>query len=266
VRTESVRSAEAPLIARPTDGAGCMDAIELTCRVIRDRAARYRRLALSAVAICAASLVWAVVAAEWRALLGGLLLFPLSALFFQRDAALMAHWQGVLMDTWAHEALELGAFRETLERVPAMPANTVREMLEFLSRSCGSDHVPRLARPTRRALVLAANFRLERASDQRVATTVARLGAVALAAMAVLWGSWWPVSGTVLLPLPLAIARRIGGHRRRILKARLAELSREGCDLRSVLEVARQGQCGSANESGAHELIAAVLSLAPEAA
>jgi hypothetical protein len=222
-----------------TNAPGYPEAIGFTTFTINLRGIRYRRLVMTVVVICTASLVGAIITQSWAPLLGLFLLLPLCATFFHRDATLVGRWRNTLIQSWADGRIDLRAFRSAVENIPSLPTTTLCGMLQTIPKLEEELGASRASASTRQALALTIFLLDACASDRRAAATIARLGAVGLLTWAILDHSWWPLVGFLVLPSVFAFPFTAGRLRSRSWRRDLVALQSDGLDVRKFLHAAQ---------------------------
>ena len=225
-------------MGNPADDRASDDPLRQVVDLINRRSGRYRNLVVLVVAIGFAAPVAALALWDWRALLGWLLVPPLTGLFLFLDARAVARWRSDLLDGWIAGTLDLDALREGLTSIKLLPALTIAGMVDPLPTRARLQCFPDPKPHTREAL--AATVRaIDGVLVLRTAiATLAATATLALVAVAAITGSWWPIVG---LPLTISLSRasrRIGSRPPRHWVRQVATLRDRGLDADVFAELA----------------------------
>jgi hypothetical protein len=194
------------MAADPSDDLGAL--FQATLDTIERRGSAYRWLVVAVVAAAAASGLAALVAWDWRPLLGVAAWAPLSGLFFALDGRIVRRWQARVLAAWQGGVLPLAALRQGLSMYPRLPARTLDGMLATLPRLEGeSDALLDAAERSRHATEAARQLR--RGARRALLGYSALTLALASAAGTALAGALWPLWGLVVAAaLRMAASRR----------------------------------------------------------
>jgi len=164
-------------------------AIEETEATIQERAKLYRKLIGCVLVIIFASAISALAIRRATPLLGLIMLVPSTGAFFVLDSRLTRRWMRDVLDLWAEQKLDLGAFATAIRSHPLLPRGTVEGMLMDLPQPSKEDRMPRLSDPDRRAAIDKLQ-REARAQERRtILATAALLLAVVCLCLGVRLGS-----------------------------------------------------------------------------
>ena len=136
------------------------EALHTTLSTLEQRARSYRNVLVLASLISVLSIVLAGVLRRWAALLGLLLLVPLSGGMLYLDARRVRSWLVAILGLWRSRGLNLTAFGQTVGSIGYVPRASVTSMLAVLPRKN-------------------LTFDPERASESEKLAIAARLDAVA---------------------------------------------------------------------------------------
>jgi hypothetical protein len=189
-----------------------MNSTAHTAALLDRRTRGYRNLVVVVALIGLAAPVVALVAWDWRPLLGWLLIVPAAGGGLLLDARAVIRWRGELLDAWAAGRADLDALRDTLGSIRSLPARTITGMLDPLPtrRRLGTPADPPL--PLRRLLADTVQH-IDSTSLWGMAVGLVGLTMVAAScATAAVAGSLWPLVG---VPVGLMLgwfARRVGSR------------------------------------------------------
>jgi hypothetical protein len=179
--------------------------IERRARLHRDAVVVIGLLLVGAVA-------WALFALSWRPLIALALVPPLVALHLWRDARAVEHWRGPIVDAWADEGMEFGAYVSTVRANKAIPAQTLDGMLASLPPA-SLDESTRRAPAVRDGVRVVAEIAAARARDHALLVGLARSAAVIVAAVAIATGSLVPLAAIALALLFFLGERAVDARR-----------------------------------------------------
>jgi hypothetical protein len=207
-------------------------AIERTTETIEIRARYFRNHVITVVALCLATMVWAVAMREPAALLGMFFLIPLAGLFFFADSLSLEHWRTELLAGWVQRDLDFAALRAALDSSPTLPKQTVHGMLATLPNLEHLTLEQGISTPTR-ATVATVNGEIQRRNRAVLGVRIAASAmAVSSVVASVLASSSIPLFGLIalcLLPVATSYIRRRYVLRRDTAVAHSRDLS-EFCD------------------------------------
>jgi hypothetical protein len=197
-------------------------AISATEITIHRRAALFRYQAIGVVLLIGLTLLYSLIAGEWRALLALLFLVPMCGAFFIADGRAVDRWRHQLLSGWTAKEIDFAAFREAMRALPRLPRGTLDGMLQTLPAAGDLVYEQTIQSATRQAIAATcvASHALE--SDALLLKVLAStiIAAVTLAAV---WArNWQPLIGAlalVMLPAARAWLRR---HRRTTCEAKVA--------------------------------------------
>lgn len=188
-------------------------AITATEDAIHRRAALFRKLAISVVALVGPTLLYSAVAAEWRGLLVFLLLVPLCGAFFILDGRVVDRWRQQLLAGWTAKDIDVEAFLAAMRAHPRLPRGTLQGMLDTLPASGDLTYEQALQPSTRRAIAAACEADHGKQADALLLRVLAA-AVVALAIPAAAWlRSWWPLVGVLALALLPMVGAWLGRRR-----------------------------------------------------
>lgn len=217
-------------------GSAYSEAIDATRDTIVERARGYKRLviAVSLGSLAAASA--AIGLQDLRPLLTLVLLPSLVLNHARRDLQKVLRWRSRLLSAWESGDLDLRIFRDTIRRVPALPAGTVEGMLDCLP----DWDVHQTTRASRAALA-------------RIQSAIGTAAAAALGIRALAWGAAAMALALALLsrgllwlllcPLAAVVAAAWLRHSRRRLDKLVASAPQALADA-SDLPSFERGQAG----------------------
>jgi len=233
--------------------------LALTNQTVQARAARYRRLAVGVVVICAVIGVWTLLARQWHPLLALLILFPICVLFVEGDAALVDRWRHQVIDSWANGQIDLQAFRSAVEDTRSVPAATLRAMLDAVPSLDGKNSSGWNSLPARRALALMCRTLDACAANRRAANEIfVGLGLLCLIAWILTGQGSVFAAGALASLLAFPIAGVASARRRRDWRARLNDLRGCGLDLPHFVQVALHLSCPGIPSSHRDRLLASL--------
>jgi hypothetical protein len=180
------------------------DAADTMRLCIMARADAHRRLVISICALAGVTMVASVATGSTMPLwaLGGIPALVLN--HFRRDRQAVHHWRTCTLNAWASGSLRLDVLATMLAQVPALPADTVRGMVDCLPKWPG-DQVG----PAARQALLNAQASIGRLAewDLGARTLVALVGA-GLVGVAGASRAWPVLLCTAALPISWAGWRR----------------------------------------------------------
>ncbi len=168
----------------------------VTTRLLDRRGRGYRNLIVAVVLIGLGAPVAALVAWDWRPLLGGLLVVPAVGVGLTLDARRVAGWRREVLAAWAAGRLDLDTLRDSFTSVKPLPARTLAGLFDPLS----TRPPPDVDRQAMADAIRAADRAAVRGMILGTAGLTVLVAAVGIAAAV---GSAWPLFG---VPLGLALS------------------------------------------------------------
>jgi hypothetical protein len=186
-------------------------AITATEDTIHRRAALFRNQAIAVVVVLAFTLLYSLVATDWRPLFVLLVLVPMCGAFFIADDRTVDRWRQWLLSAWAAREIDFDAFKAALRAHPRLPRRTLDGMLDTLPVAGDLTSEQALQSSTRQAIAAACAASHRRQSDV-LRLRVLASAIVAVAALGAVWTGIWPVLiatvALVMLPVVGAWLRR----------------------------------------------------------
>lgn len=174
-----------------TDHQTTPNPFRLTTRLLDRRSRGYRNLVVAVVLIGLAAAVVALVAWDWRPLLGGLLAVPAVGVGLTLDARRVADWRREVLAAWVAGRLDLGVLRDTFTSVKPLPARTLAGLFDPLPTRPPPD-------ADRQAMADAVQS-ADRAAVRGMILGTAGLTVIVVAVgVAAAVGSAWPLAGVPL--------------------------------------------------------------------
>lgn len=164
------------------------DALAATRTLLDQRGRGYRNLVVVVVLVGLAAPVVALVAWDWRPLLGGLLAVPAVGVGLTLDARSVARWREELLSAWLGAATDLDALRDSFTAIKSLPASTLAGLFDPLP----ARPPPEVDRQAMADAVIGA----DRAAVRGMTLGTAGLTVLVIAAgTAAAVGSAWPLVG-----------------------------------------------------------------------
>ena len=186
-------------------------AITGTQDAIHRRAALFRNQAIAVVALIGLTLLYSLIAGEWRTLLAIILLIPLCGGFFIADGRTVDRWRHQLLSGWSAKAIDFEAFRQAIRALPRLPQGTLEGMLETLPTVGDLTDEQSLHSSTRQAIAAACLASHHRQADALLLRVIAS-GIVTAVVLGAVWiANWRVLTGAValvLLPFAASWLRR----------------------------------------------------------
>jgi hypothetical protein len=170
--------------------------IDLTIKVITDRACVFRNQVVTVVIVSLIAIASAFYTA-W-ALVGLLVLVPLSGFFLYLDTKHVADWRLNILTVWAQCDIDLLAFSQVMRAVPNIPEVTLNSMLNLLGKVQIWQVEPQASTQTRRTVTAVVRF----ADTLNLHQLVAKVFATAIVTVSICWS----LAGQVWQPLELLVA------------------------------------------------------------
>ena len=114
---------------QPTARPVLLDAIDTTVRTIEDRARLYRNLVVAVSVVSVLSILLTVLFRQWLALIGLVLLVPLTGGYLFLDSRLVRRWRAGIGEMTRLRSLDVFTFLKTISGFRHLPANTLKAML-----------------------------------------------------------------------------------------------------------------------------------------
>jgi hypothetical protein len=179
-------------------------AIDLTTQTIDQRAKHYRNLVVAVVLVTVGSLAWTIIAKQFQALSGLILLFPICGLFFFLDSKLLNHWRSQLFGSWIKKELDFRSFCDAVNAISILPRATLQSMLATLPVANDVVKEQGIASATRKAISALVMAIYACRSDAIAFKTVGFAIGGGAAGLAIVLGTWEPLLGNgALMFLPL---------------------------------------------------------------
>ena len=180
-------------------------AITATQDAIHRRATLFRNQAIAVVALIGLTLLYSLIAGEWRALLAIVLLVPVCGAFFIADGRTVDRWRNQLLSGWTAKEIDFEAFRQAMRALPRLPQGTLEGMLETLPTVGDLTYEQSLHSSTRQAIAAACLASHYRQADALLLRVIGS-GIVTVGVMSAVWTANWRVlTGAVaLVMLPFA--------------------------------------------------------------
>jgi hypothetical protein len=106
-----------------------LDAIDTTVRTIEDRARLYRDLVVAVSVVSVLSILLSVLFHQWLALIGFVLLVPLTGGYLFLDSRLVRRWRAGIVEMTRLRSLDVVTFLKTISGFRHLPPNTLKAML-----------------------------------------------------------------------------------------------------------------------------------------
>jgi hypothetical protein len=141
-------------VERPEGESIFREALRTTLSALEGRARLYRNVVVVVSLVAVGSIVFAAVLRRWDALLGLLLLAPLSGMWMYLDTRRVRCWQAAILEMWRARGLSLTHFNQTIGSFRYVPGASLDGMLATLPRKTG-DFDPERASGAEKEMVTA---------------------------------------------------------------------------------------------------------------
>jgi hypothetical protein len=108
-----------------------------TVRTIKDRARLYRNLVVAVSVVSVLSILLSVLSRQWLALIGFVLLVPLTGGYLFLDSRIVRRWRAGIVEMTRLRSLDVVTFLKTISGFRHLPPNTLKAMLVTIPPSDG---------------------------------------------------------------------------------------------------------------------------------
>jgi hypothetical protein len=187
--------------------------IEMTSEIIARRTYCYRLLVVAFSLILVFSLFVSILWGGFRDMILLLLFFPTYILYLVCDDRTLNNWRSQILASWKVRAIDLSALEKALLANKMLPPPTLKAMLDTLPRCADLIIEQSYTETLRGAVADTFVLRSEMMSYRLIRNMLMNTIASMILITNVLFLTWIPVLGVLLLPIVALVFRRIKHNR-----------------------------------------------------